>query len=690
MDEDANVKERARLARNSGHVVLSGHDAAARLDGRISEQRGDCNGEADKEAKHRARRTSDSTPGAYQTPPSGLKELSRMEADAAANARPGAYLVAESSTLGELSQIESDIVAKSRARPPSAICNVISQLEAEATGRPHHSASSNAGSPRTDLNQMEADVAAKSRARNSSQPTSSVAYREPTARTQLSQLESDVAAKSRACQDRTGSTTPGTKPLRSTEDAGVQKGQTASQGTTRHELNQLEADVVTKQGQRPSVSTSRPGISIVRDLDERIAYKTGISLDDDQKEANPPEHGPTRVENVSKLTEIQTETVSATLEKYQARQQGAVVRQYQSPTSGDRGLPYPDVETPGAEGEKVVVAIAVEEDDEDAFIPAAVEYDPDAKPSIYKNRRFRLYGVLACSLLFVLLAGVVGILSQKEETIVTVDTTTVPTNPRWNLGIREQLELVVGSEKLSDEESAPFRALEWIIQEDPMQLLPEDSNLAQRFLLAMFYFETHEEGEWLSCNRQEETDPDDVCYYQKLVSVFPHEYRGITWFRWLSDKHECLWAGLFCDDFDQLRHIELKGQKMKGTLPHELAYFPFLQGVSLAWNQFYGTIPTEYGEINHLLNFEVHHNSLTGTLPSWPKAKNIELLNIGGNDLTGTLPSEIKYLSHLKGLYLFENFLTGTFPEELAQLTLLSKLLRITTLTCNLVYQSLI
>jgi hypothetical protein len=176
-----------------------------------------------------------------------------MEADAAAKAtarpstgqtaRPGCYQVAESSAPGKLSQTQSDIVAKSGARTtpsssgvhsPSAIRNEIAQLEAEATGRPHRSASGNPGSPPTDLNQMEADVAAKSCARNSAQPTSAVVYRETAARTELPQFESDVAAKSRARQDCTGSTTrPGAQAVRSMEGAVVQ-------------MDQLEADVVTK------------------------------------------------------------------------------------------------------------------------------------------------------------------------------------------------------------------------------------------------------------------------------------------------------------------------------------------------------------------------------------------------------------------------------------------------------------
>ena len=41
------------------------------------------------------------------------------------------------------------------------------------------------------------------------------------------------------------------------------------------------------------------------------------------------------------------------------------------------------------------LAVAVPVAGEDDSIPEAVEYDPDAKPPLYRNRRFRLYSLLA-------------------------------------------------------------------------------------------------------------------------------------------------------------------------------------------------------------------------------------------------------------------------------------------------------
>jgi hypothetical protein len=235
----------------------------------------------------------------------------------------------------------------------------------------------------------------------------------------------------------------------------------------------------------------------------------------------------------------------------------------------------------------------------------------------------------------------------------------------------------VGSEKLNDPDSSHHRALEWIISEDAMQVGPEDSNLIQRYLLAVFYFKTHEEGEWYSCNAATETDLDDFCLYMQLTRVFPDEYRGIPWYRWLSHNHECRWAGIFCDEFDQIRSLDLTGQKISNTLPVELAYFPFLHSIGLSWNNFYGSIPVEYAQMNHLLSLELHYNTLTGTLPDdWSNAKNLQLFNVADNEITGTLPPDIKSLNKLKGVFLFNNFLTGTFPTEFAAMELLSKSLR--------------
>jgi hypothetical protein len=194
-------------------------------------------------------------------------------------------------------------------------------------------------------------------------------------------------------------------------------------------------------------------------------------------------------------------------------------------------------------------------------IPTVIEYDPDARPPIYKNRRFRLYaGFLGEILLLALVAGIVlGFLSGSDKVVVLVDDgdtpSLAPSTYRESLGIQDQLELVVGSDKLNDPSTPHYQAMEWILHEDKLQLTADDPNLVQRYLLVLFYMQTTQGGDWLSCGRAD--DEDSFCFWQKLVAILPHQYVGIPWIRWLSDDSECNWAGVLCDEFNTTRAIDL-------------------------------------------------------------------------------------------------------------------------------------
>lgn len=190
------------------------------------------------------------------------------------------------------------------------------------------------------------------------------------------------------------------------------------------------------------------------------------------------------------------------------------------------------------------------------------------------------------------------------------------------------------------------------MEEDPQKLGYNATNLVQRFLLVAFYLQTHENGDWLSCNAPNETHTDDTCFFQQLVDIYPHRYRSLPTYRWMSAAHECDWAGIECIDESLLvNEIDLKAQGISGTLPVELTYLRFLQTLAISWNSFSGTMPAEYGHMRHLVTFECHFNEFTGTIPTqWSEAKNLQSFNIGGNYLTGTLPLEIQEMVSLKGM----------------------------------------
>lgn len=684
MDKDQQLKELEKARAGAGVVARkeSPQDAAARLDERIAEQRRENSLISDAESKERARASGsrpgvalapyeagstkpspprsgvNSSPGAYQ-----VHELNAMESEIAAKVRTSSNGVADAS----LASLESDVLAKARTRPSGSymvtpvaqrndIRSEIAELEAQVTGKPRR-ASTDDSMGQTDLKSFESDVAAKARARNPGQSSST-----PGARNELAQLESDVAAKNKARFPSLETSVGARHEIGSGENA------------VRQKITEAHPDKQQAIRGAPTSITASSTHSI-RDLEERIAYKTGIPLD------NAPVPGEETVvqeqSNDSKTVGISP----AALDKLQAQLEGVSIAALEHKLDGlqpaSSGVALPDVEHGEDDGgDRLAVAIAVQEGDEDdGYIPAAVEYDPDAKPPMFRNRRFRLYSLLACTLIVVMIAGVVGLLTTKSEASPVDESAPVAAPTRvGSLGIEEQLELVVGAEVLNDPESAHFLAKEWIINDDPLQLTSTSDNLVQRYLLAVIYFKFHESGDWLSCNARTEDDPDDFCLYQKLIGVFPVTYSSVTWYRWLSGIHECSWAGLFCDEFNQLRSIELMGQEISGTLPMEFKYFPFLQGINFGWNEMHGTLPPEWGELPHLLNLEVHYNQITGGIPSeWTTAKNLQLLNLASNELTGTIPNDIGGMSNLRGIFLFENSLTGTFPTELTQLSLLSK-----------------
>jgi hypothetical protein len=639
-DELAKERARSRPATTPAGSPPSSSpaDAAARLDERIAGQRQDYGDEEaknrarsagvgmevqqraptsslsreerDAAAKDRARGGGASSslpkaPGAYNViaASGGRNQLADLESDVAIkarNARPAspAVSVQQSSTGGnvrtELSQLEADITAKSPRRIPSISPGVVSVRSS--------------GAVRTDLNQLEADIAAKSRAAHDPSNISRIndAPAALSSRTDLSQLEADVASKSRARPPtRSDSKTPGlasSSPgarheLNSMEDALATKtsrnSQAAGSTTRSHQLHQLEADVVAKQNStRGGVvqGTGRPAVQhlsgeeIAR-LDERIAYKTGIPLGNDPPVPEEVKEDYHELNVLPKpiLIGVAPNTTNAVQAKLSAQETNVLAHMensykvdYRTPEYDLHGAIATDVESRGDVEDKLAVAIAVKDEDDDAFIPAAVEYDPDAKPPIFKNRRFRLYCALAGILLLVIVGGLAfGLLSKdnggsKNGTVVVVvdgpspspQDTSVPTTFRESLGIRDQLELVVGKQKLDDVTTPHYRAMQWIINDDPFEVLPDDLHLIQRYLLAVFYFSTTEKGEWFSCGPNYSDYADSYCVFKLLNSVnvpspWLNTYVGVADTRWLSVEHECDWAGISCDDFNQTRVINI-------------------------------------------------------------------------------------------------------------------------------------
>ena len=243
----------------------------------------------------------------------------------------------------------------------------------------------------------------------------------------------------------------------------------------------------------------------------------------------------------------------------------AVVRENDGDSGGEDGRDKDD----GDEGDYLAVAVAIAENKgQDMFMPAAVEYDPNSKPPIHKNRRFRLYFWAGVLLLIVIgVATAVSITSlgggnSGPSLFVTRAPTPSPTfSPTRVLEQQFRAQIMPDFPEAGDPGTIYDRAARWIMFEDPMALNPDAPNLLQRYTAALFWFMTTREGEepWLSCNKPGPNETDSCVYktWNRASNncVYYIDQPGST--RWLSAASECSWAGILCDGTNVVQVIDL-------------------------------------------------------------------------------------------------------------------------------------
>jgi len=314
-----------------------------------------------------------------------------------------------------------------------------------------------------------------------------------------------------------------------------------------------------------------------------------------------------------------------------------------------------DVECGTCQHEELAIAkVVLEDDEEKSEIPAAIEYDAYAKKPLYRNHRTLLCGFVSLILLVVVTIGVaVGVIYSGGSEQQPQQPTLTPTTLRETLQIQDQIIAVVGEGALSDPNSSQYLAMDWIINEDPAKLPPEAENLIQRYLMVVFYISTTQVKPWLSCNRPKEGESSS-CMFKALVQTFPNEtYEDVEWNRWVSEEHECTWAGVGCDDNNYTRSIELSGQQIEGTLPIAITKLTYLQSLNLVWNELHGQIPSELAEMRHLVSIELQYNFLSGVIPKeLYSSQALDRISFSGNYLTGQIDTAIGQLTSLSGFFL--------------------------------------
>ncbi|CAB9511153.1 receptor-like protein kinase [Seminavis robusta] len=285
----------------------------------------------------------------------------------------------------------------------------------------------------------------------------------------------------------------------------------------------------------------------------------------------------------------------------------------------------------------LVVANQVEENEEPTQIARPDNLHGENK-STYMTRMIL---VLIGSLLIVgVLVGSIcgaGLCSNKKEGDVK---TQAPTSVRDFVleDIQNRIEDALGPDYFpKNNEAEPtqpkFKALDWIVFEDPLQLNLEANNLLQRFIVILTYFQTSRESEWLYCGPST-TANEETCWIPDLYGS-----ESLT-IRWLTGVHECQWAGIYCDTEKNITGLWLWDNGLNGPLPTELANIPALESINFEGNQLTGSIPVElFG--NKLSSLQFANNSLTGTVPTEVGLFDGTWLGFGSNSLSGSIPTEV-------------------------------------------------
>ena len=219
---------------------------------------------------------------------------------------------------------------------------------------------------------------------------------------------------------------------------------------------------------------------------------------------------------------------------------------------------------------------------------------------------------------------------------------------------------VNGDATFSNPTSPEAQALQWLQDEDPLELDPLDFEdnyrIDQRYALLTLWFNS--QSDWFNQTN------------------------------WLSDD-ECTWLGVTCgepssetrrlrklqDNSTVVTRLEVEGNNLQGTIPVDLSLLSNLQILNLGSNAIGGPIPSTITNLAGLTTLVLFDNALTGDLTTLDFAKlaELQILDVSVNSLQGSIPDSLWSMPSLVVLVLDDNGFSGQISTSIANLQSLRK-----------------
>ena len=253
------------------------------------------------------------------------------------------------------------------------------------------------------------------------------------------------------------------------------------------------------------------------------------------------------------------------------------------------------------------------------------------------------------------IVAVAGLVLALVLTVVIVLSVTLTKEDNSTMSDRDfLLDLVApisGSNVFENSTTPQSVAVEWLLNEDPMQLPIQSMDpikLTERYILVVLYYSTG----------------------------------GETWadkLGFLSNRSICEWPNINedesnasttnevdCGETGTVVKVAIESNSMNGTLPKELGYLEDLEILSFTQSNIYGTIPPEILRPSKLNLLQLGTLNLTGSLPTtFNNIPGMKLLSLYNNKLTGALPAGIflNHGLHLETVALGKNSFNGPIPD---------------------------